>query len=138
MTSGTGLVTMSTMNPSKGRILVADDDTDITGLLEKLLRAEGYEVIAVNDGEAAVAAHAREKPDLMVLDWSMPGRDGLQVCEEVRKKDDRVLLLMLTGQKTEQKKVAGLAGGADDYITKPFGQKEFLARIRSLFRRLDV
>lgn len=122
----------------KGKIVVADDDHDITGLLEKILGAEGYDVVAVNDGDAAVQAHAREKPDLMVLDWSMPGKDGLQVCEEIRKTDDRVLLLLLTGQKTEQKKVAGLAGGADDYITKPFGQKEFLARVRSLFRRLDV
>jgi DNA-binding response OmpR family regulator len=68
----------------------------------------------------------------------MPGREGIQVCEAVREKDSRVLILMLTGQKTEQKKVAGLASGADDYLTKPFGQKEFLARIRSLFRRLDV
>jgi DNA-binding response OmpR family regulator len=123
---------------TKGRIIVADDDPDITGLLQKLLTGEGYSVVAVNDGDAALAAYDREKPDLMVLDWSMPGQDGLQVCAEVRKKDSRVLLLMLTGQKTEQKKVAGLAGGADDYITKPFGQKEFLARIRSLFRRLDV
>ena len=122
----------------KGKIVVADDDADITGLLEKLLRAEGYTVVAVNDGDAAVAAHEREKPDLMVLDWSMPGKDGLEVCAAVRKKDERVLLLLLTGQKTEQKKVAGLAGGADDYITKPFGQKEFLARVRSLFRRLDI
>lgn len=123
---------------AKGKIVVADDDADITGLLVKLLTAEGYEVTPVNDGEAAVAAHARVKPDLMVLDWSMPGKDGLQVCEAVRATDGRVLLLMLTGQKTEKNKVAGLAGGADDYITKPFGQKEFLARIRSLFRRLDV
>jgi DNA-binding response OmpR family regulator len=123
---------------SKGRIIVADDDPDITGLLQKLLTGEGYSVVAVYDGDAALAAYDREKPDLMVLDWSMPGKDGLQVCAELRKRDSRVLLLMLTGQKTEQKKVAGLAGGADDYITKPFGQKEFLARIRSLFRRLDV
>jgi DNA-binding response OmpR family regulator len=123
---------------SRGRIIVADDDPDITGLLQKLLTGEGYSVVAVNDGDAALAAYEREKPDLMVLDWSMPGKDGLQVCAELRKRDSRVLLLMLTGQKTEQKKVAGLAGGADDYITKPFGQKEFLARIRSLFRRLDV
>lgn len=123
---------------ARGKVVVADDDADITGLLQKLLKAEGYDVVAVNDGEAAVAAHAREKPDLMVLDWSMPGKDGLQVCEAVRKTDGRVLILMLTGQKTEQKKIAGLAGGADDYLTKPFGQKEFLARIRALFRRLDL
>jgi two-component system response regulator VicR len=126
------------MTAAKGKIIVADDDTDITGLLQKVLKAEGYDVVAVNDGDAAVAAHEREKPDLMILDWAMPGRDGLEVCREVRRKDGRVLLLMLTGQKTEQKKVAGLVGGADDYITKPFGQKELLARIRSMFRRLDV
>jgi DNA-binding response OmpR family regulator len=122
----------------KGKIVVADDDADITGLLVKLLKAEGYAVVAVNDGDAAVAAHEREKPDLMVLDWSMPGKDGLQVCQAVREKDSRVLILMLTGQKAEQKKVAGLAGGADDYLTKPFGQRELLARVRSMFRRLDV
>src|SRR5262245_15572778 len=112
---------------AKGKIVVADDDSDITGLLVKMLKAEGYDVVAVNDGDAAVAAHAREKPDLMVLDWAMPGKDGLEVCRAVRETDGRVLLLMLTGQRAEQKKVAGLSGGADDYITKPFGQKEFLA-----------
>jgi DNA-binding response OmpR family regulator len=123
---------------SKFKIVAADDDPDITGLLKKLLTAEGYSVVVANDGDEALAAHEREKPDLLVLDWAMPGKDGLQVCQEVRKKDGRVLILMLTGQKTDQRKVAGLAGGADDYITKPFGQKEFLARIRALFRRLDV
>ena len=123
---------------SKYKVVVADDDADITGLLKKLLTAEGYSVVVANDGDEAVAAHERERPDLLVLDWAMPGKDGLQVCQEVRAKDGRVLILMLTGQKTDQKKVAGLAGGADDYITKPFGQKEFLARIRALFRRLDV
>ena len=125
------------MSP-KGKIVVADDDADITGLLQKVLKAEGYDVTAVNDGDAAVEAHERVKPDLMILDWAMPGRDGLEVCKAVRQKDGRVLLLMHTGQKTEQKKVAGLVSGADDYITKPFGQKELLARIRSMFRRLDV
>ena len=67
------------MIPSKGKIIVADDDVDITGLLQKVLNGEGYDVVAVNDGDAAVAAHEREKPDLMILDWAMPGKDGLQV-----------------------------------------------------------
>jgi DNA-binding response OmpR family regulator len=123
---------------ASGRIVVADDDSDITSLLQKVLQAEGYDVTAANDGDAALAAYERAKPDLLILDWSMPGKTGPEVCEIVRKKDDRVLILLLTGQKTEQKKVAGLSVGADDYLTKPFGQKELLARIRSMFRRLDI
>ena len=120
------------------RIVIADDDPDITRLLEKVLRQEGYAVVAVNDGQAALDAYRREKPDLVILDVSMPQKDGFTVCREIRQEDARVLILMLTGQKAEEKKVTGLTGGADGYLTKPFGQRELLARIRSLLRRLEI
>ncbi|HMZ27657.1 MAG TPA: response regulator, partial [Elusimicrobiota bacterium] len=74
-------------------------------------------------------------PSLVILDVSMPLKDGVTVCDEIRRDDDRVLILMLTGQKKESDKVTGLSVGADDYLTKPFGEKELMARVRSLFRR---
>jgi DNA-binding response OmpR family regulator len=122
---------------SKGKIIVADDDADITRLLQKILEREGYTAVAVGDGQAAVEAHRREKPDMMILDVAMPFKDGMTACEEIRRVDDRVLILMLTGQRAENDKVAGLGSGADDYLTKPFGDRELVSRIRSLFRRLD-
>ncbi len=125
-------------NMTNGKIVVADDDPDITRLLSKLLAQEGYTVTAVNDGVSALKTYEAEKPDLMILDINMPGKDGLTLCQEIRDRDDRVLILMLTGQKAQIKKISGLGGGADDYITKPFGHRELMARIRSLFRRLDV
>jgi two-component system response regulator VicR len=124
------------MGPLK-KIILADDDTDITKLLEKLLKGEGYQVVAVNDGQAAMDAYHREKPGLLILDVSMPYKDGMTVCQEIRREDPLVLILMLTGQKTEKDKLAGLGKGADEYMTKPFGSRELLARIRSLFRRLE-
>jgi two-component system response regulator MprA len=123
---------------SQGKIVLADDDPEITALLEKMLEVEGYDVTAVNDGQAALDAFRRVKPDLLILDVNMPVKDGFAVCQEVRREDDKVLILMLTGKKSQESKVTGLAGGADGYLTKPFGARELLARIRSLFRRLDV
>lgn len=120
---------------SKGKIVIADDETDITRIVKRLLEDEGYVVHAANDGQAAVDLYRREKPDLVVLDVSMPVKDGLAACAEIRDEDPKVLILMLTGQKKEADKVAGLGSGADDYLVKPFGEKELLARVRSLFRR---
>ncbi len=120
---------------SKGKIVIADDEPDITFVLKRILELEGYTVWAANDGQAALDLYRREKPDLVILDLFMPIKDGVAVCAEIRGEDPSVLILMLTGQKKDTDKVTGLTAGADDYLTKPFGEKELLARVRSLFRR---
>lgn len=120
---------------TKGKIVVADDERDITAFLKRLLELEGYTVWAANDGQSALDLYHREKPDLIILDVFMPVKDGVTVCGEIRQEDESVLILMLTGQKKEDDKVTGLSVGADDYLTKPFGEKELMARVRSLFRR---
>ncbi|MBK8576547.1 MAG: response regulator [Elusimicrobia bacterium] len=120
---------------TKGKVVIADDEKDITSFLQRLLELEGYTVWAANDGQGALDLYRREKPDLVILDVFMPIKNGIAVCDEIRQTDDKVLILMLTGQKKEDDKVTGLSVGADDYLTKPFGQKELMARVRSLFRR---
>src|SRR5262245_47539895 len=112
---------------TKGTIVIADDETDITRIVKRMLESEGYAVHAANDGQSALDLYRREKPDLVVLDVSMPVKDGMAVCAEIREEDDKVLILMLTGQKREEDKEAGLGSGADDYLVKPFGEKELLA-----------
>lgn len=120
---------------TNGKIVIADDEKEITFFVRRLLEMAGYTVWAANDGDGAIELYRKEKPDLMILDVFMPGKTGVMVCEEIRKQDEKVLILMLTGQKKEDDKVVGLTAGADDYLTKPFGEKELLARVRSLFRR---
>jgi len=120
---------------SQGKIVIADDEADITRIVQKMLEVEGFTVWAANDGQAALDLYHREKPDLLILDVAMPVKNGVEVCDEIRREDGRVLILMLTGQKKEGDKVTGLSAGADDYLTKPFGEKELMARVRSLFRR---
>ncbi len=120
---------------TKGKIVVADDEIDISSFLKRLLEMEGYTVWTANDGQTALDLYRREKPQLVILDVFMPIMDGVTVCGEIREEDENVLILMLTGQKKEDDKVTGLSVGADDYLTKPFGEKELMARVRSLFRR---
>ena len=120
---------------TKGKIVIADDEKDITSFLKRLLELEGYTVWAANDGQGALDLYRREKPELVILDVFMPIKDGVTVCGEIRRENEDVLILMLTGQKKEDDKVIGLSVGADDYLTKPFGEKELMARVRSLFRR---
>jgi DNA-binding response OmpR family regulator len=120
---------------TNGKIVIADDEKEITFFVRRLLEMAGYTVWVANDGDGAIELYRKEKPDLLILDVFMPGKTGVMVCEEIRKQDEKVLILMLTGQKKEDDKVVGLTAGADDYLTKPFGEKELLARVRSLFRR---
>ncbi|MBI5445697.1 MAG: response regulator transcription factor [Deltaproteobacteria bacterium] len=117
------------------RILVAEDDAHIRQGLVYALESEGYEVLAVADGAAALRRHEREAPDLILLDIMMPERNGYDVCREIRRRDARVAILMLTAKGEEVDKVVGLELGADDYVTKPFGVRELLARVRSALRR---
>ena len=116
-------------------ILFAEDDADIRKWVAVALETEGYAVRTVPDGEAALAAYAAQRPDLLMLDIMMPKRDGVSVCAEIRRRDATLPILMLTARTAERDKIAGLGAGADDYMTKPFGLGELLARIAALLRR---
>jgi DNA-binding response OmpR family regulator len=116
------------------KILIADDDPDILRLVGDLLEREGHVVIAAENGQDALRAFFDRRPELILLDVSMPGMDGWQVLERVREMS-AVPVMMLTAQSQELDKVRGLRGGADDYVTKPFGRQELLARVEALGRR---
>ena len=116
-------------------ILFAEDDADVRKWVAIALESEGYAVRTVEDGEAALAACATKRPDVLILDVMMPKRDGLSVCSEIRRTDPELPILMLTARNTERDKVTGLGAGADDYMTKPFGMEELFARIAALLRR---
>src|SRR5919205_1967447 len=116
-------------------LLVVDDDAPIRRMLWRTLAAEGYEVEAVADGGAALAAVERSVPDAIVLDVRMPGLDGLAVTRRLRAKGLRVPILLLTARDAIHERVAGLDAGADDYLVKPFDVDELSARVRALLRR---
>lgn len=116
------------------RVLVVDDEEDIRTLLSELLRRAGYEVLEAADGRAGLRSLHQEVPDLVVLDVSMPQLDGWQTLERIRDLSD-VPVIMLTARDGELEKVRGLKAGADDYVTKPFGRQELLARVEALLRR---
>ena len=118
------------------KILVVDDDPGICQSLERALRRERYDVEIANDGEAALAAVESGRPDLIVLDVSMPRLDGLSVCRRLREQGDRTPILVLTARHSLGDRVAGLDAGADDYLVKPFALEELLARLRALLRRV--
>ena len=115
-------------------ILVVDDDPDILQLVRTLLERAGHAVVAARDGQEAMKRLFERKPDLIVLDIGMPGMDGWAVLERTREVSD-VPVLMLTAESDELDKVRGLRGGADDFVTKPFGRQELLARVEVLLRR---
>jgi two-component system, OmpR family, response regulator MprA len=117
-----------------GRILVVEDDTEITDALRRSLRHEGYEVRTAGDGVEALDAAARFIPDLVVLDLGLPRLDGIEVCKQLRADGD-VPILILTARTETDDRVNGLDSGADDYLVKPFERQEILARIRALLRR---
>ncbi len=119
------------------RILVAEDDKEIRQALDRILTYEGYEVITVNDGAAALEAVQQENPDAVLLDVMMPFVDGIGVCRKLRERGDRRPVLMLTARHDVSDRVAGLDAGADDYVTKPFELDELMARVRALLRRVD-
>ncbi len=119
------------------RILVVDDEPNILSTLAPLLRSRGYEVFTAMSGRAAVEAAERDKPDLMVLDLGLPDMDGVDVCRIVRESAN-VPIVVLSARGAEGDKVRALDLGADDYVTKPFGAEELLARIRAALRRSDA
>ena len=116
-------------------VLLVDDDASIRRMLERTLTAEGYDVAAVADGGAAMAAVERSVPDAIVLDVAMPGLDGLSVTRRLRGKKLAVPILLLTARDALEERVAGLDAGADDYLVKPFEARELAARLRALLRR---
>jgi two-component system, OmpR family, KDP operon response regulator KdpE len=118
------------------RILVVDDEPNIIATVAPLLRARGYEVFSAMTGRAALEAIERDQPDLMVLDLGLPDLDGAEVCRRVRETSG-IPILVLSARGAEGDKVKALDAGADDYVTKPFGTEELLARIRAALRRVD-
>ncbi len=119
----------------KAKILIAEDDTNIRLGLVATLESEGYAVTAAGDGAQALRIFPQEKFELVVLDIMMPKASGYDVCRELRARGSRVPVLFLTAKGEEIDKVVGLKLGADDYVTKPFGVHELLARVEALLRR---
>jgi two-component system alkaline phosphatase synthesis response regulator PhoP len=117
------------------RILIVDDEPAIVRGLEDNLRFEGYETLAASSGEQGLARALAEAPDLVLLDVTMPGRSGWDVCRELRQRGLDVPIIMLTARGEEADRVRGLELGADDYVTKPFSLRELLARVRAVLRR---
>ena len=122
----------------KEDILVVEDDASILTGLADLLEAEGYGISTARDGEEALRQYDRKKPSLILLDVMIPEKSGYDVCREIRRRDETTPILMLTAKGQEVEKVVGLESGADDYIVKPFGVNELLARIRAHLRRARV
>ncbi|HEX7145853.1 MAG TPA: response regulator transcription factor [Gaiellaceae bacterium] len=119
---------------TRARVLVIDDDGDVRALVAGLLDRAGYEVNEASDGRDGLRSVFSDRPDLVLLDVTMPGLDGWATLERIRELTD-VPVLMLTARSDELEKVRGLKAGADDYMTKPFGRQELLARVEALLRR---
>ena len=115
-------------------VLVVEDELEIARVVRDYLRNAGFEVIVVGDGGSAVASVRSAKPDLLVLDLGLPGRDGLDVAREIRRWSDTPIV-MLTARGDETDRIVGLEIGADDYVVKPFSPKELVARVRAVLRR---
>ncbi|HEY4387215.1 MAG TPA: response regulator transcription factor [Ktedonobacteraceae bacterium] len=118
-------------------ILLVEDTYDLAQVIKRELEANGYQVLHAGDGPSALKLHAREKPAIVVLDWMLPGMDGLEVLRRIRQ-SAATPVLMLTARGEEADRVIGLELGADDYLTKPFSTREFVARIRALLRRAEI
>lgn len=118
------------------RILIVEDEPGIASFLEKGLRAEGFTTMVLEDGISAAAVARDDAFDLMILDLGLPGRDGRDVLAEIRRRGERMPVIILTARKSVQDTVAGLEGGADDYVTKPFSLQEVLARVRVRLREI--
>ena len=116
-------------------VLVVDDEPKIAKLARDYLERSGFHVATAADGDAALAAVRRERPDLVVLDLNLPGSDGLDVCRAIRRDTD-VPIIMLTARADETDRLIGLELGADDYVTKPFSPRELVARVRAVLRRV--
>ncbi|MCK5918384.1 MAG: response regulator transcription factor [Cocleimonas sp.] len=117
------------------KILIAEDDLNIREGLKDLLSREGYQILAAENGRIAVELFQQKQPDFVILDIMMPEMDGYAVCREIRKQDNDIPIIFLSAKSEEIDRVIGLELGADDYISKPFGTREVVARIRAITRR---
>jgi two-component system response regulator MtrA len=128
---------MTVMQPgARGRVLVVDDDAALAEMLGIVLRGEGFDAVFCGDGELAIDTFRETKPDLVLLDLMLPGRDGVDVCKAIRA-ESGTPIVMLTARSDTVDVVVGLESGADDYVVKPFKPKELVARIRARIRRTD-
>ncbi|HEU4338031.1 MAG TPA: MtrAB system response regulator MtrA [Nocardioides sp.] len=123
--------------PARGSVLVVDDDPSLAEMLSIVLRQEGFDSRIVGRGDVALDAFRDYRPDLVLLDLMLPGKDGIDVCKEIRA-ESGVPIVMLTAKGDTVDVVVGLESGADDYIVKPFKPKELIARVRARVRRNDV
>ncbi|BAU31020.1 response regulator transcription factor [Microcella alkaliphila] len=116
------------------RILIVEDEPDVLLLLENRVKGAGHDVVSATNGEEGLTLFATEKPDLVVLDWMMPRRDGIDVCEEIRASDPdhRTKVLMLTARSQQSDVDRAMEAGADDYIVKPFSSRDLIERITAL------
>src|SRR5881409_2488969 len=128
-------MTMNINKSAPAKILIVEDDPHILLGLEEVLKSDGFEVAVCNRGDQAVDAVTKHRPSLILLDVMLPGKSGYDICKELRAKKIATPILMLTAKGQEIDKVVGLDLGADDYVTKPFGVRELLARIQALLRR---
>lgn len=123
------------LSTGKTSVMVVDDNNDIRELVSRLLEAENYVSIVASDGEEMFQRLAETRPDLILLDVMLPGRDGFDLCRQLRADPDMPPIIMLTAKDEEIDRVVGLELGADDYIVKPFGRRELIARIKTVLRR---
>jgi two-component system response regulator MtrA len=129
-------MSMHNGGPTRGRVLVVDDDAALAEMLGIVLRGEGFEPVFCGDGLAALDIFRASKPDVVLLDLMLPGRDGIDICRAIRA-ESGTPIVMLTAKSDTVDVVVGLESGADDYIVKPFKPKELVARIRARRRRTD-
>ncbi|MGD9543876.1 MAG: phosphate regulon transcriptional regulator PhoB [Methylocystis sp.] len=137
MNEVTSIVQRSVKTDRAPRILVVEDETSLATLLVYNLEAEGYQVEHVDNGDEAELRLAESPPDLVILDWMLPGVSGLEICRRLRARDSArdMPVIMLTARGEEGERVRGLSVGADDYVVKPFSTPELMARVRALLRR---
>lgn len=117
------------------RLLLVDDEVELTQPLQRLLTNQGYAVDVANSGDLGLSLAMAGEYDLLILDWMMPGRSGVEICSHLRQQGDSTPVLLLTAKDTLDDRVEGLDSGADDYLVKPFELRELLARVRALLRR---
>ncbi|HET9101805.1 MAG TPA: response regulator transcription factor [Solirubrobacteraceae bacterium] len=120
---------------TKRRVLVVDDEENVTHLVSSALRFDGFETITADNGSSALAAVAEAEPDLIVLDVMMPGLDGLGVLHNLRAAGSQIPVIFLTARDAASDRIGGLRAGADDYVVKPFSVEELLARVHAVLRR---
>jgi DNA-binding response OmpR family regulator len=125
------------MSDNSKKIVIVEDEPSLVFTLQDTLESEGYKVLVAESGQEGVELVKKENPDLMVLDLMLPGMSGFEVCKKIREMNYTFPILILTAKDQEVDKVTGLNIGADDYMTKPFGVKELLARIKARLRRAE-